>query len=62
MVEAVDEILGADTVQEPMDLLQISINEKVLVKLRHGRELSGKLVVSPIQAELTRYFRRMTTI
>ena len=27
-----------------MDLLHISINEKVLVKLRHGRELTGKLV------------------
>ena len=27
-----------------MDLLHISINEKVKVKLRHGRELTGKLV------------------
>ena len=27
-----------------MDLLYMSINEKVLVKLRQGRELIGKLV------------------
>ena len=27
-----------------MDLLYMSINEKVLVKLRQGRELTGRLV------------------
>ena len=35
---------GRSLVQEPMDLLQMSLNEKVLVKLRHRRELRGKLV------------------
>ena len=27
-----------------MDLLQMSLNEPVLVKMRHSREITGKLV------------------
>ena len=33
-----------NAVQEPMDLLQMSLSERVLVKMRHGREVTGKLV------------------
>ena len=35
---------GVTQVDEPMDLLLMSLNENVFVKLRHGREMRGKLV------------------
>ena len=35
---------GRMQVNEPMDLLQISLGAPILVKLRHGRQLTGKLV------------------
>lgn len=31
-------------ISEPMDLLLLSLNEKVHLKLRHQRELTGRLV------------------
>jgi hypothetical protein len=37
---------GADSIQEPMDLVLLSLKEKVYVKCRFGRELKGKLVVT----------------
>ena len=33
-------------IQEPMDLVLLSLKEKVYVRCRFGRELRGKLVVS----------------
>ena len=33
-------------VEEPIDLITMSLKERVYVKCRHGRELKGKLVVS----------------
>jgi len=36
----------AATIEEPMDLVLLSLKEKVFVKCRFGRELRGKLVVS----------------
>ena len=39
-----DSKVRANAVQEPMDLLQMSLSERVLVKMRHGREVTGKLV------------------
>ena len=33
-------------VEEPIDLVTMSLKEKVYVKCRHGRELKGTLVVS----------------
>ena len=36
----------AAAVEEPTDLLLLSLKEKVYIKCRHGRELRGKLVVS----------------
>jgi U6 snRNA-associated Sm-like protein LSm3 len=35
----------ANAVEEPIDLLLLSLKEKVYVKCRHGRELKGKLNV-----------------
>ena len=36
----------ANSVEEPIDLILLSLKEKVYVKCRHGRELRGKLAVS----------------
>jgi hypothetical protein len=36
----------ATGVEEPIDLVLLSLKEKVYIKCRHGRELRGKLVVS----------------
>jgi len=33
-------------VEEPIDLITLSLKERVYVKCRHGRELKGQLVVS----------------
>jgi small nuclear ribonucleoprotein (snRNP)-like protein len=33
-------------IEEPIDLVLLSLKEKVYVKCRYGRELKGKLVVS----------------
>lgn len=32
-------------VDEPLDLIKLSIDENVFVKCRHNRELKGKLIV-----------------
>ena len=42
---AVPQRSGAAAIGEPMDLVLLSLKEKVFVKCRHGRELRGKLVV-----------------
>lgn len=34
-----------NTLEEPIDLIRLSLGEKVFVKCRHGRELKGKLHV-----------------
>jgi U6 snRNA-associated Sm-like protein LSm3 len=34
-------------IQEPLDLIRLSLDEKVYVKLRGDRELRGRLHVSP---------------
>lgn len=33
------------TVKEPLDLIRLSLDEKIYVKLRHDREIKGKLHV-----------------
>ena len=38
----------SNTIEEPIDLVLLSLKEKVYVKCRHGRELRGKLVVNKI--------------
>ncbi len=32
-------------VDEPLDLIKLSIDERIYVKCRHDRELRGKLIV-----------------
>lgn len=38
---------ASETVEWPMDLVRLSIDERVLVKCRGGRELRAKLIVRP---------------
>lgn len=38
---------GASSVSEPLDLVRLSLDEIVFVKLRGDRELKGRLHVSP---------------
>lgn len=42
---AEDEV-AANTVEEPLDLIRLSLDERIYVKLRNDRELRGKLHVS----------------
>ena len=35
------------TVKEPLDLIRLSLDEKIYVKLRHDREVKGRLHVRP---------------
>ncbi len=44
MAEA-EEAGGANPVNEPLDLVRLSLNEVVFVKLRGDRELKGRLHV-----------------
>ena len=36
-------VSASDTVEQPLDLIRLSLDERVLVKLRGGRELRGVL-------------------
>lgn len=40
---------GGNPVNEPLDLVRLSLNETVFVKLRGDRELQGRLHVSAIE-------------
>jgi U6 snRNA-associated Sm-like protein LSm3 len=39
---------GSSNVDEPLDLLRLSLDEKIYVKMRGDRELRGKLHVSAV--------------
>ena len=39
-------IAAVSTVEEPLDLVRLSLDERVFVKMRNDRELKGKLHVS----------------
>lgn len=40
---------ASEGIQEPFDLIRLSLNERVFVKLRGDRELNGVLHVSVLQ-------------
>lgn len=44
-VEKSAPVSASQTVEEPLDLIRLSIDEVVLVKCRGGRELQGRLHV-----------------
>jgi hypothetical protein len=39
---------GGSNVDEPLDLLRLSLDERIYVKMRGDRELRGKLHVPPL--------------
>ena len=41
---------GGSNVDEPLDLLRLSLDERIYVKMRGDRELRGKLHVSNVHA------------
>lgn len=41
-----EEEVVVNTVEEPLDLIRLSLDERIYVKLRNDRELRGKLHVS----------------
>lgn len=43
------DVAASSTVEEPLDLVRLSLDERVFVKMRNDRELKGKLHVSGIQ-------------
>ena len=45
---------AANTVEEPLDLIRLSLDERIYVKLRNDRELRGKLHVSILVLEFYR--------
>ena len=47
MAEAATEETS-NTVEEPLDLVRLSLDERILVKMRNDRELRGRLHVSSL--------------
>ncbi len=61
-----DEAQALTTIEEPLDLVRLSLDERIYVKMRNDRELTGRLQVSKksgwgvyflIKAHLTAGFR-----
>ena len=44
MAELYEKDAGISEIQEPMEMLALTLNERVHVRLRHNRVLTGKLV------------------
>lgn len=42
----------SSTVEEPLDLVRFSLDERVFVKMRNDRELRGKLHVSDMKVSI----------
>lgn len=38
--------MAAKTIERPLDMIRLSLDERVVVRLKGGRELKGKLFVS----------------
>ncbi|XP_048211785.1 U6 snRNA-associated Sm-like protein LSm3 [Perognathus longimembris pacificus] len=43
MVDDVDQQQTTNTVEEPLDLIKLSLDEHIYVKMRNNRELQGRL-------------------
>ncbi len=50
---AEEEDPGANPVNEPLDLVRLSLNEVVFVKLRGDRELQGRVHVGRVRRKRT---------
>ena len=49
---------GGSNVDEPLDLLRLSLDERIYVKMRGDRELRGKLHVPPLPEHVPPHFSR----
>lgn len=45
MAEEVEQPQTTNTVEEPLDLIRLSLDERIYVKMRNDRELRGRLHV-----------------
>lgn len=45
-------------IEEPIDLVKLCLNEMIRIKLRHGRELKGRLHVSLLHHFTQSYTRK----
>ncbi|XP_035582704.1 U6 snRNA-associated Sm-like protein LSm3 [Zalophus californianus] len=43
MADDVDQQQTTNTVEEPLDLIRLSLDERIYVKMRNDRELRGRL-------------------
>jgi U6 snRNA-associated Sm-like protein LSm3 len=43
MSEVKEEVTAAVAVEQPLDLVRLSLDERIFVKMRNGRELKGRL-------------------
>ena len=46
MADDVDQQQTTNTIEEPLDLIRLSLDERIYVKMRNDRELRGRLHVS----------------
>ena len=52
MADDVDQQQTTNTVEEPLDLIRLSLDERIYVKMRNDRELRGRLHVSSCLLEV----------
>ena len=46
----------ANVIEEPFDLIRMSLDERVYVKMKNGRELKGKLYAYDQHLNMVNYF------
>ena len=56
-----EEEVVANTVEEPLDLIRLSLDERIYVKLRNDRELRGKLHVRNFFTSFLFYRLKLST-
>ena len=43
-----EEVQALTTIEEPLDLVRLSLDERIYVKMRNDRELTGRLQVREV--------------
>ena len=61
LVKMAEEEVVANTVEEPLDLIRLSLDERIYVKLRNDRELRGKLHVRKFFTSFLLYRLKLST-
>ncbi|XP_037108336.1 snRNA-associated Sm-like protein LSm3 isoform X1 [Syngnathus acus] len=59
MADEVEQQPSTNTVEEPLDLIRLSLDERIYVKMRNDRELRGRLHVNYPHARASSLARRM---